>query len=410
MKIAFFSDCYLDLVGGIPTVINSEKQELERRGHTVYIFSSAYPKSAAEQKKLAKSHIYPVPSHRVLGRGFTPIARRPGIIEKWLLDTHPELKEFDVFYVHYEAGCSIAGLRLGRQLGIPTVQVMHGREDVGVSNIIPRGLRTLTAILLNRLHSWYLSHPVKIMRDDCLAPTLARARMWELMVNHANAADLVITPSDFFGQMLAHYGVTRPIKPLHHALAAEYIEASVLPHTLAPGQPLEITWHARLSPEKRPLAFLEALASVKAPYHVTMYGAGSEMRRAKAYVAKHRLNVTFRGTTSFRQIWQGLAHAHLDVLTSYDFDTFGMTMIESQAAGVPVLICDPNLQEIVPSDGYLLAKSPAPADLARAIDDLATHPERVAKMSRAMLRDRTHLAIQYKIDRLEQIFNDIIKS
>lgn len=43
MKIAIFSDCYLDLTGGIVTTINAEKAELERRGHTVYVFSSAYP-------------------------------------------------------------------------------------------------------------------------------------------------------------------------------------------------------------------------------------------------------------------------------------------------------------------------------------------------------------------------------
>lgn len=410
MKIAIFSDCYLDLTGGIVTVINSEKQELERRGHTVYVFSSAYPKSAAEQKRLKKDHIYPVPSCRILGRGVTPVARRPKIVEKWLLKTHPELKDFDIFYVHYEAGCSIAGLRLGRQLGIPTVQVMHGREDRGEELIIPPGLRTIVATLLDWFHSWYLPHPIRVKKDAYLAPARARARMWELMVNHANAADLVITPSDFFGQMLAHYGVTRPIKPLHHALAAKYAKADVSPHTLAPGQPIEITWHARLSPEKRILPFLEALTQVKSAYHLSAYGDGLQVAEARAYTAKHGLNVTFHGPSSFQQIWRGLLASQLNLLVSYDYDTFGMTLIEAQAAGVPVLICDPNLQEIVPPGGYLLAPSPAPADLARAIDDLATHPAQVAKMSRAMLRGRSHLSIQHKIDQLEQIFNDIIKA
>ena len=52
MKIAFFSDCYLDLSGGIVSNINAEKAELERQGHTVYVFSSAYPHSENEIKKL----------------------------------------------------------------------------------------------------------------------------------------------------------------------------------------------------------------------------------------------------------------------------------------------------------------------------------------------------------------------
>ena len=149
MKIAFFSDCYLDLTGGIVSSINAQKAALEQNGHTVYIFSSSYPKSHEELQKLAKTNIFPVPSCRLCFRGFTPVSRRPRIIEKWLLKTHPEIKDCDIFYVHYESGCSIAGLRLGKQLKIPTVQVMHGREDMGEAGIIPFGLRTIVACLLN---------------------------------------------------------------------------------------------------------------------------------------------------------------------------------------------------------------------------------------------------------------------
>ena len=62
MKIAIFSDCYLDLTGGIVSVINIEKAELEKRGHTVEVFSSAYPHTDAEIAELAKKNIFPVPS------------------------------------------------------------------------------------------------------------------------------------------------------------------------------------------------------------------------------------------------------------------------------------------------------------------------------------------------------------
>ena len=109
MKIAFFSDCYLDLTGGIVSSINAQKAELEHLGHTVYVFSTGYPKSDAELKKLAKQKIFQVPSCRLCFRGATPVSRRPKIIEKWLKNSHPEIKDFDVFYVHYESGCSIAG-------------------------------------------------------------------------------------------------------------------------------------------------------------------------------------------------------------------------------------------------------------------------------------------------------------
>ena len=102
MKIAFFSDCYLDLTGGIVTGINAQKAELERLGHEVVVFSTAYPKTEKQLKELAKNNIFVVPSCRYCFRGATPISRRPKIIEKWLLKNHPEIKEFDVFYIHLE--------------------------------------------------------------------------------------------------------------------------------------------------------------------------------------------------------------------------------------------------------------------------------------------------------------------
>ena len=153
MKIAFFSDCYLDLIGGIVSSINTQKVALEQDGHTVYVFSSGYPKNRSKLKKLAQKNIFQVPSCKLFFYKLTPVSRRPKIIEKWILKNHPEVNDFDVFYIHYESGYSIAGLRLGKQLKIPTVQVMHGREDMGESNIIPFGLRTIVAVFMNWFHS-----------------------------------------------------------------------------------------------------------------------------------------------------------------------------------------------------------------------------------------------------------------
>ena len=98
MKIAFFSDCYLDLTGGIVSSINAQKVALEKNGHTVYIFSSGYPRSREKLKELAKNHIYQVPSCKYFFKPLTPVSRRPKIIENWLLKTHPELKDFNIFY------------------------------------------------------------------------------------------------------------------------------------------------------------------------------------------------------------------------------------------------------------------------------------------------------------------------
>ena len=411
MKIAFFSDCYLDLTGGIVSSINAQKAALEADGHEVYVFSTGFPRSKKELARLAKQHIYMVPSCRWLFRGLTPVSRRPRVIEKWLLKDHPEIKDFDIFYVHYEAGCSIAALRLGRELKIPTVQVMHGREDKGETNIMPFGLRTVTAILLNRLHSWYLPHGVKISRDNLNAKKLAEAKMWELMVNHANTADLVLTPSAHFRKKLLHYGVTRPIEVFYNGYPDANFPKKAEIKKLEDRQELRMIWHSRVSAEKRMMPFLMALEilqrSTDRRFRMDVYGGGGDYFRAKRFARRHRLRVVFHGNAKFNVVQKAILDSHLDVLVSYDFDTFGMTLIEAEVALVPVLICDPDMREIVPKGSYVISENESPAAMAKALKNLLEHPEKIQQMSKIMLANRDEVLISGRIKQLEQIFTKL---
>ena len=409
MKIAFFSDCYLDLTGGIVSSINAQKNALEKLGHTVYVFSSSYPKSRSELAKLAQQNIFPVPSCKFALRGSAPVSHRPGIVEKWLLREHPEIKNFDVFYIHYEAGCSIAGLRLGKKLQKPTVQVMHGREDVGEANLIPLGFRTAAATLLNWFHSWYLPHPVKVPRDDYLAKTIASAKMWTMMVNHANCADFVLTPSDHFRQKLIHYGVKRPTKVLPNGFPDDKFPDNPTAKSLKPGEELRMIWHSRVSGEKRIMPFLMALTKVTGRYRLDVYGGGNDLEKAKRLVAQHHLRVVFHGDTPFKKLISVIANSHLDVLVSYNYDTFGMTLIEAEAYGVPVFFCDPDMKEIVPNGSFVMSKSETPEAMADALNNLLAHPEKIAQMSEIMLKHRHEVLISNRIKILEKLLSDIIK-
>jgi len=407
MKIAIFSDCYLDLTGGIVQVINSQKAELEKLGHTVYIFSTGYPKSPETLTKLARQHIFQVPSCQLFFKGLTPVSRRPHIVERWLLKNHPELQDFDIFYVHYESGCSIAGLRLARQFKIPSIQMMHGREDVGEASIIPRGFRTLVAQLLNWFHSWYLPHPTHIRPDDYLARNTAAVKMWELMVNHANYADIVITPSEHFRKKLKHYGVTRPIKVVPNGYPDAKFPSKVTLKELALGEKLYLIWHSRVQGEKRILPFLQALTLITGKWQMEIYGDGTEFQKAQTYATKHHLPVKFHGNVKFEQLQKAILSAHLDVLVSYNYDTFGMTLIEAEAYGVPVFICDPDLREVIPTGGYVLSTPETPEAMAAALQDLLSHPERIAKMSSIMIKRRSEILISHRIQKLLEIFKDL---
>ena len=407
MKIAFFSDCYLDLTGGIVSSINAQKTELEKLGHVVYVFSTGFPRSDEELKKLAKKNIFQVPSCKLFFRGLAPISRRPKIIEKWLLKVHPEIKDFDVFYVHYESGCSIAGLRLAKALNIPTVQVMHGREDMGETHIIPFGFRTVVAFLLNWFHSWYVPHRIIIPRDEYYADNLARAKMWTLMVNHANFADLVLAPSEHFREKLAHYGVTAPIKVLPNGFPDNYFPKNPPVKEIKPGETLRMVWHSRVSAEKRIIPFLRALYKVNGNYHVDVYGGGGDYFRAKRFVRRHNLNVEFHGNATFDEVYSAIRKSHLDILVSYNFDTFGMTLIEAESTGVPVFFCDPDMKEIVPEGSFVLSESESPESMSEALNDLLKHPKRIREMSEVMLKNREAILISKRIKILEKILKQV---
>lgn len=410
MKVAFFSDCYLDLIGGIKSSIDAQKAALENDGHEVVVFSTGFPRSADTLKELADQHIYQVPSCKLCFRGLTPISRRPKIVEDWILKEHPEVKDFDVFYIHYEAGCSIAGLRLGKQLKIPTVQVMHGREDMGETNLIPRGFRTVSAVLLNWFHSWYIPHNTKVHHDGFYADSIARTMMWSMMVNHANYADLVLTPSEHFREKLIRYGAKNTIKVFPNGYPDESFPKNPTLKELAPGQELKMVWHSRVSAEKRMMPFLRALRIVKGKYHLDVYGGGGDYFRAQRFVKRNQLNVKFHGNASFDKVQKAISASHLDILASYNFDTFGMILIEAEVHGVPVFFCDPDMREVVPADSYVISTNENPDEMAKALDDLLKHPNRIAKMSQVMLNHRDEVLISKRIKKLEKIFNGIIKA
>ena len=410
MKIAFFSDCYLDLTGGIVSSINAQKRALEDNGHEVYVFSTGYPKTEKELQDLAKQNIFQVPSCRFFFRGLTPVSRRPKIIERWLIKTHPEIKNFDIYYIHYESGCSIAGLRLGKKLKIPTIQVMHGREDMGEANLIPFGFRTIVASALNWFHSWYIPHQIKIHKDNYLADTVAKAKMWTLMVNHANFADLVLTPSEHFRKKLIHYGVKKEIKVFPNGFSDQNFPQNPKVKELAPGKELKMIWHSRVSGEKRIMPFLEALTKVVGKYRLDVYGDGNDLKRAERFVKKHNLNVEFHGNVKFEKLASAIADSHLDILVSYNYDTFGMTLIEAEAYGVPVFFCDPDMEEIVPPGSYILSKDESPTEMAATLNNLLEQPEKIRKMSEIMLKHREEILISKRIKKLEALFNLIIKN
>ena len=227
------------------------------------------------------------------------------------------------------------------------------------------------------------------------------------MVNHANYADLVLTPSEHFRKKLIHYGVKKDIEVLPNGFADKHFPVDPAVKTLNNGEMLKIIWHSRVSGEKRIMPFLRALKMMNGKYRLDVYGNGGDLLKAKQFAKVNRLNTKFYGDKPFDEVQKAISKAHLDVLVSYNFDTFGMTLIEAEAHGVPVFFCDPDMQEIVPKGSYVLSISENTEDMAKALNDLLAHPARIQQMSETMLKNREQILISNRIKKLLEIFDKI---
>lgn len=396
MKIAIFTDIYAPWGdGGIPSSIKAQKEELERLGHDVFVFCPGY--NAREK------NVINVPSHEYTEINGAILSKRPKKVEKFVLDRFPNFPdEFDLVHVHYEASCSIAGVRLARRFGMPLVQTMHGREDMAIQVNVPAPFRKFVAKWLNKHHAGYLPHTMFVKRDKFQAPNKIRARMWSLMVNHAEQADVVVVPSQHFGDKLEHYGVSKPIRVVSNGIGEDLVDKKFVVRKLEDGDVLKMIWNSRVSHEKRMMEFLEALRMLKRPYVLCVYGDGNDLKRAKKFAEKHNLKVKFYGHCRRQKIIDKMAESHLAIMASYNFDTQGMTLLEAEATGLPVFFCDPTMEEVVPQGSYVIASGPEPEAMAISLDGMPS--ERIAEMSQVMMDHRHEVLESEQISKMLEAY------
>lgn len=454
MKIAIFTDVFLEVSGGITSSIMSQKESLKKLGHKVTVFCPGWEKHKSVNgfaiiDGKVDEDIVIVPTAKLLSFGGAPRSRRPRDVMAWVKIEHPEIADYDLVHVHYEAACSIAGMLLARDFDLPLIQTMHGREDMAVEMNIPHPLKTIVASSLCRMHAKCIPHTVKVKKDKqerinitwrssademfkqfwarhskkrfLLAPTKARAKMWTLMVNHANFADMVLTPSQHFANKLGSYGVVKPIVVVSNGIADDVVgqyesfaEKQNIPlvRKLKKNEPLRLFWNSRVSREKRIMPFLRALTHVDGDYMFTVCGDGNDLMRAKLFVKQHHMEskVEFLGQVQHDRVLEYMVSQDLSVTVSYGFDTQGMTLLEAEATGLPVFFCDPDMREVVPKDGSIMAKSPDVKQMVNALNKIFDNREMISKMSRVMLTERKAVMQSTQTDKLLDVYNQAISA
>lgn len=379
------TDYYLPTLGGVQTVIKAHKEELERHGHEVQVFAPlAAPSSDPSVVRLPTACGFAPDGY--------PFTWSPSAASAFLRE---ELRErrVDIVHVHTEMFAALAGFEAAHSLGLPIVQTMHGRIDVYTRSVLP--LPSVTTALLAAMHRRRMSHArARVDSSSLYTRTPTARRMWRLMVSQANHADQVIVPSAHFAAKLFAQGVETPITVLSNGLEQSVLTELGVPtaRTVAPGEPLRVMWCGRLSPEKRPEVFLDAVSKVSG---ITghMYGDGvarASVSRRAAGLPEGR--ITVHGGVPQSEVLAAMRQAHVLVSSSLDFDNQPMVLLEAIASGLPVIVTDPDLAETLPPGGGIVTPSPDAAGLAAALTRLRDDAVQLTRLSEAAIAHREQVA------------------
>lgn len=171
MKIGFFTDTYFPQVSGVSTSIRTLKEELEKLGHDVYIFTTTDPDAKEVEPRIIRMPSIP----------FISFKDRRVVIRGMLYAYHIAKEiDLDIVHTHTEFGVGILGKQTAKALNVPVVHTYH------------------------TMYEDYLHY---IAKGKVLKPVHVK-QLSKLYTNHMSG---IICPSQRVVNKLKEYGIDRPM-------------------------------------------------------------------------------------------------------------------------------------------------------------------------------------------------------
>lgn len=310
MRIAFFSDTYLPNRDGVVTSIVQLRQELEARGHEVFVFCPGSKKQKLENKDdnvfhFTSATFKPYPDYRLALFPFPTAVRRM-----------KELK-IDVIHSHGIATTGIAAIESSNKAKIPALATFH--------TLVPEATHYLTKNesvqkMLEGVAWKYLNWYYRQFKRVVVPSEHIMARLQEHGISNTqvipSGIDVARFSGDSTGEARKKYGIKK-------------------------GAPL-ILHVGRIVEEKRIDDLLEAVPSVlnmkpDAKFLICGRGPYEAMLRQKAKEKKLDDSVIFTGFVEDSELPGIYADADVFAFPSL-FETQGLVVLEAMAAGaIPVV-------------------------------------------------------------------------
>ncbi|WP_261166490.1 glycosyltransferase [Microbacterium sp. Marseille-Q6965] len=368
MHIVMFADQHVETLGGAQVSTRLQRRYLERAGHTVSIVAPRRhgPRASVNAADPAYRDLPSIPVTLDLEYSFTwPGARSDAAVER-VLASRPHA---DIVHVQADFWSAFLGYRYARRHGLPVVHTMHNRVDVGLRATTP-----CPGLLLRALNVW---------RRRAMPGSGPGSDGWDYLRGLARTAAAVTAPSHHFARRLERHGVAERVDAIWNGMDDELLERMRAEDAEArDGDVPHFVWIGRMSPEKRLLPFLRAVARAAVPMRVEVIGDGAQRRAARRLVRRYGLEETVRflGGLPYEQTLARVRAADALVQTSLGFETQGMTPFEAAALGTPSVMSDPDIAAEVGS-GVWHVGDPSRAD--PSVDALAEALRRAAADIRA---------------------------
>lgn len=311
MRVGLFTDTYFPQVSGVATSIRTLKEELEKEGHEVYIFTT----TDKHVKRFEDPTIIRLPSVPFVS--FTD--RR--VVYRGLISSYKIAKEYhlDIIHTQTEFSLGLLGKMVGKALRIPVVHTYHTQYEDYVS---------------------YIANG-KIIRPSMVKP---------LLRGYLKDLDGVICPSRIVLNLLEGYEATIPKRVIPTGIALEnYVREDIKKEDVAAlRKELAISDDetmllslSRVSYEKNIQAIIHQLPAVlseNSRIKLVIVGDGPYLQALKELAVSLGVedHVVFTGMIAHDQV--GLYYKACDFFISASTsETQGLTYIESLASGKPII-------------------------------------------------------------------------
>ncbi len=323
MNIGLFTDTYYPELNGVANSVFLLKQELEKKGHNVYVVTTKSPEAVEPEKG-----VFRVPS-----KAWEPVPeRRIGMIYSPKIAHQIHKMKLDIIHTNTEFTVGMFGRIMAHELLVPVVHTYH------------------------TIYEDYTHYLKKYISSDKRARQFAK----QFSKFSVRGAEELIVPTEKVAQLMRLYGVKPPINviPTGIELSRYYPQDSEakkrkLKASLGiPEGNRVVLSLGRVSEEKNIDEVMQYLNHYMDRHQeVTFLIVGDGPYRSalerKCRLLKHRKQIVFAGAKPWDEIchYYQLANVFVSASTS---ETQGLTYIEALASGVPVLAReDPCLEGVL---------------------------------------------------------------